>query len=472
MLSFGACLALFRWNAVITFYSLPSRAWEFGLGALVALSPRVERAGGVVTEIVAGVALAGLVGICVVLGDTAAHPGMVTLIPTLCTVALIATGGSQEETSVSRLLATAPMRVIGRLSYSWYLWHWPLLVWLRERVRDPSLGASLLVAAGALLPAAITYRWIESPIRFSRRLQTMPRRVIAGALGVAAVTFVAAQLAEMSANHVLAEPRMQPIAAAVRTLPLVFTNGCNLSLRETVAGPCAFGPGTNDTTIVLLGDSHAAQWFPALAKIADARGWRLVSWTKAACPAATVTVMSREAGRPYTECDTWRESTLERIASLHPTLVVIENFGQRYTFVRDGQPADAGTSAADVWRSALVKTARRIVTAGARPLILEDSPFPGFSVPDCLSMHVDKASQCDFDESASRAASIDGVEAHVPDTVAGSAFIRTTDLFCERGRCASERDGVVTFMDDHHISVRFAELLAPELSRRITAALR
>jgi len=476
VMSFAGCLIVLRRNAVLAFYSLPTRAWEFGLGALAALPTTLAarvNAHRRAASLASVAALAVLIATFAWSGATMSHPGWMTLLPTLATVTLIVGGIGAASGPVARLLSAPAMRVIGKLSYSWYLWHWPVIVWARGRVPGLSPAGAATAALASLIPAAIMYRVIESPIRFSPRLQRTPGRVVAGAVVVAGITLGAALIAERDANAVLATPAMAPIAEAARDIAPVFTNGCNLLTKEVRPRDCAFGPASNDTTVVLVGDSHAAHWFPALLAVASERGWRLIAWTKAACPAVAVTVVNREMGRPFAECDAWRDSVFRRVGAMRPTMVVAASYGDKYAVVRGDSTLDMAAPAPvyDVWTEGLATTVERLARSGARVLVLQDSPHPDFGVPDCLALNLAAPARCDF----ARDRAVDGrlatLEEAAVERVNGASYVRVDDLLCGANTCAAERDGIVRFQDDHHLSRRFSESLAPELSKRLTAAL-
>jgi peptidoglycan/LPS O-acetylase OafA/YrhL len=474
IISFIGCLALLHKFPVVAFYSLPSRAWEFGMGALTVLVVRrMTKPLGGVYNVVPVIALVGLVAISATLGEHAAHPGWVTLIPTLCTVALIITGAAGAVTPMTQLLTASPMRLIGRLSYSWYLWHWPALVVMRELVDKPSLALSLGVAVASIIPAAVTYQWIESPIRFSKRLQKFPVQAVVAAIILAISTAMLAQLASMRANKELASPRFAPILAAQSTIPKVFGNGCHLNFTAVKFGECSFGAATSDTTIVLFGDSHSAQWFPPLELIAKERGWKLVSLTKSACPAADVTVTNAELQRSYTECDTWRVAALKRIADLHPLAVVMTSFPD-YELISGSQrmKMSSGDAARSLWQSGLAKTVQSISTSGARVVVLEDTPRPGFIVPDCLVKYVDQPQRCAFDPAKAVDTALVSAERRAVSSVSSARYISMNDVICEPTVCPTMKGGFIRYEDDHHIAVKYAESLAPELSRRLIDALR
>ncbi len=289
---------------------------------------------------------------------------------------------------------------------------------------------------------------------------------------LAITTATLAQLAARHADRVLASPRFAPILAAQRTIPRIFNNGCHLNFTTVKFGECSFGPATNDTTIVLFGDSHSAQWFPPLEIIAKQRGWRLVSLTKSACPDADVTVTNSELQRSYTECDTWRSAVLQRINELHPTAVVMTSYPD-YELVSGTQhlKMSSGDDARALWQAGLAKAAQSIAASGARVIVLQDTPRPGFIVPDCLVKYIDHPERCSFDAATAVDTALTSAERRAVSTVGNARYISMNDVICDSARCPSLKDGFIRYEDDHHIAVKYAESLAPELSRRLTDAL-
>src|SRR5690606_1094399 len=141
---------------------------------------------------------------------------------------------------------------------------------------------------------------------------------------------------------------------------------------------CAYGDPSAARTMVLFGDSHAAQWFPALERIALTRGWRLVSLTKSGCPAVDVSLFNLALGRPYEECDAWRDAVMRRIASERPAVVVVANASLYLEDERQQLDIDA-------WKQGLARTVASLRKADAGVLVLHDTPRPDFDVPACLS---------------------------------------------------------------------------------------
>ena len=458
---------------VIAFYSLPARAWEFGLGTLALLA--VRRATQLNRSALELLGLAGLGAVlasAVIVKEGVTPPlGLITLLPTLGTVALIVSGAGATPPLVARLLSLAPLRLIGRLSYSWYLWHWPMLVYLREVRPEPSTKLSLAIALASLIPAAATYAWVESPIRFSARLRQRSRQVVVAAVLLAAATVAAGSGATAYANRTLRTPRYAAITQS-RVSARTYADGCQVPLLAVESPPCKYGPGTNDTTIVLLGDSHAAQWFPAVDSMATLRGWTLVNLTKTGCPTVTIGVTNPNLGRRYTECDRWRESAIRRTVQMRPTLVLIAN-AHTYNVIVGG--ADPLTDSSDVavkeWADGLSRTLGALGPSGARLVVLEDTPRPFVDVPRCLVKFIDTPARCDLDATRSLNPRQSAAERAAVAAVPGATYISLNDAICDSRSCVAQRDGLVRFRDNSHISVRFAASLAARLSQALSSAL-
>jgi hypothetical protein len=472
LLSLAGCVLLARRFPVIAFYALPARAWEFGLGALAVLAARrVGRFPVPVLELLALLGVGAIVASSALFRDEGPILGVRTLLPTLGTVAVILSGTGARQTLVGRGLSLSPVRLLGRLSYSWYLWHWPALVYLRERVVDPSTRLSVGVAVLSLVPAAIAYRLVESPIRFSAALARRPRLVVVGAVLLAVVTAAAATGAARYSTWTLGQPRYAAILAA-RTRARVYADNCHLSLLALESPECRYGPAHSDTTVVLVGDSHAAQWFPALDSVARMRGWSVVSLTKSSCPAASVTIANSILQRPYVECDRWRESVIRRIHQIHPAIVVLA--GANTYPLRIGnetQYTDSSAVARRAWHDGTVRTLEALRSSGARLVLMEDTPQMRWDVPRCLVQRIDHPRRCDIPRRRAVQPSAAASDRHAAAAVAGTVYLSLTDRICDPTTCPAMRDGVVRFADDNHLAVKFAESLAPALSAELTRAL-
>lgn len=292
----GLCLASFvlaEWwlqaEPNDAFYQTPARAWELGLGALVAVRPvRVPK----------GAALAGLAVVLVAcFVPMASFPGLGALPAVAGSALLIAAIHGGER---SPLLETRPARAIGLVSYSLYLWHWPLLI-----IAGPVIGK---VVAGVLIPIAlafVSYRFIETPARRSR---LSPRLAVMA--GVAAL---------LAGSWILtASARYRPTTP---TAPSIYAAGCDSFYHSADLKPCEFGNRNSPRTVAIIGDSVGLQWFPALYQIFG--DWRIVVLTKGSCAIVDEPFYNERIKAEYTVCAQWRGKALKYANSLNPDLVVI-----------------------------------------------------------------------------------------------------------------------------------------------------
>jgi peptidoglycan/LPS O-acetylase OafA/YrhL len=472
IVSFVGCLVLARRYPVVAFYALPARAWEFALGALAILViRRANRLPGMVLEVVSLAGLAAIVTSAVMPAPRTPSPGFLTLVPTLGTAALLFAGASTRQTLVGRTLAVGPMRLVGRLSYAWYLWHWPALVFLHERNSNPSLLLSVSVALLSLIPAAVAYWLIESPIRFSVRLEPFARQTVAAAVALALVLVAMSSLAIRRADDTLATPRYVALAEA-QARSRIWTDGCLLGLQVTQSPACVYGDSRADTTVVLFGDSHAAQWFPAVDSIARRRGWRLVALTKTACPVPQVIVINAQLARRYTECEAWRQSALDRIAALRPALIVAAS-ARSYKLLVGGNRhewTESSTAAREDWRAGLQRTVTSLAGSGARVIVLEDTPRMPFDVQRCLVKNSEHQSRCAVPVGRAVDTAFAALEQSAVRQTPAASYLSFNATICD-SVCSSVGDGVVRYQDSNHLSVRYVSSLAGPLSESLSRAL-
>ena len=450
--SFALCAYLTATRQPWAFFLSPPRAWEFALGALGALGaarPRLDAALG-------WLGVGGILASAVAFGSETPFPGWTAALPVLATVAVLRAGAARPDGRLARALGAGPLQALGRLSYSWYLWHWPALVVGAALVPGLGLGGRAALAAASLGPAWASYRFVEGPVRHNAWLAGRSRAALVLA-GVATVAGVALALGwgRVAADQSRSASQ-RPFAAAQADLPTVYASGCHAdfdAVAATVAG-CVSGDARAGRTVVLLGDSHAAQWQPALASLAESRRWRLVSLTKSSCPAVDAPLYSTFLRRTYTECTAWRRSALAAVAVLRPTLVVVTS--------------EVGRDLSDdVWEGGTARVLAALRTSGARVVLLRDTPASLVDVPTCLARHVwrggrAEAAPCAFAGRDPRPAVWAAQQRAATRTGATTADL--TAAVCPDGLCAATRAGQVAWRDRHHLTATAARALAPALA--------
>jgi hypothetical protein len=218
----------------------------------------------------------------------------------------------------------------------------------------------------------------------------------------------------------------------------------------------------------LFGDSHAAQWFPAAERIADARGWRLVSLTKSACPASNVTFVDPTLGREYTECLTWRRHAIERIVSLKPIAVLM---GSATVYLPDGARPSPWRVSLDDWMAGTRDTLSAFHRAGIPTVLLRDMPRPGFDVPACLARSAWNpalfSNVCKFDRASSLNDSAFDAERRAAAGLENVVVADLTTTLCNTAICDPKNGQFVVYRDTNHLTTRFAESLATVIAERI-----
>ncbi|OBB67198.1 acyltransferase family protein [Mycobacterium sp. 852014-50255_SCH5639931] len=512
--SLAAAVLWTRTSPPWAFFSLPTRAWELAAGGLVALSIRHWRHLSLLTASIAGWGgLALILLTSTQLDARTPYPGTAALLPVLGTALVIGGGSVTRGLGAGRLLCRPAMRAIGRISYSWYLWHWPVLLLMPALLGEPAgLPARLTATAVSAGLAIITLHLVENPGRFAAALRRSAKAslAVAGAASAAAACAcvlllnvmpvpvghgMAAPRANILAVPPTAAPNVSPQEAAVRDVfaqaraavaasanlkavpanldpPLakapadkaaVFVNGCVRSWREVGQNECATGDFASPTTVALIGDSHAAMWDPAFQLVAEQRHWRLETLAKVTCPLQDLHILSPYLGREYTECEQWRGQIMGRLAAEHPRLVVVDmsrRYGADFSF----------TSYDPTWIDTLGRTVAQLRSSGAAVLILGPAPDPRSSVPTCLSAHLADAGACAPARSA--AVDDDGIAAERAATTAGGGqYADLTDLFCTPDRCPTIVGNTLVFRDDNHVTTEYAQLLAPVMGALADRAL-
>ncbi|MFF3594532.1 acyltransferase family protein [Kitasatospora indigofera] len=499
LLTLGSFALSLHWthgSVSLAYLGTPSRAWQFGVGALLALLPWHRLRGPRPLRLLSGWAGAAAIGWCVLRYHAGTpYPGYAALVPTLGAAAVILAGtpdaGGADPVrgglGVGRLLSGRAPRAVGRLSYNLYLWHWPVLVLAEARLGTLGWPARAGLTLAAALPAAAALRWIEQPLRRNRTIAELPRRGLS--LGVAAVvvpvvlalvvgTGTLRLLGPAAPVDMLGLPPGSPdgtsllarTAAPLRPGPAVPDPAqarkdfppdgeCEVAPAVTAGPACLFGPAGGPDRIVLLGDSHAGQWFSPMLAIAAERHWGLEELVKQGCPLAEIPVVNPQLGREYRECDTWRADSLARLRNgPKPRLIVIASLN-RYT--------DDRQLLAEGWE----KTLTPLRALGVPIVYIEDTPVPGEDVPACVSGHSADPAACEFDRA----------RAHRPDPLAeaiaagrmpGVRSVEVNSVLCPgAGRsCPAVLERILLYRDDAHLTNVAAVVLTPRLERLLAGA--
>ena len=312
------------------FYLMPGRAWEFAIGALVILLRQLSESGRIAwlerwrgRSILNSVGWLSILFAAVAYNDNLRYPGVWALLPCIgAALALLDAPERQPNSAMARLLLRQPiLQFLGNISYSLYLWHWPVLN-LGNQVFGTSLAIQLGLVSLCLILATATYYLLENPIH--RAPIGSSASVLVTSLSFIAFGFFAMTTWEKAAEELLNGPETARIQAARFDIPELYSSECDTWHHSAKVSPCIFGHGNASKTVVMIGDSALAQWFPAISDIFLRRtDWRVIVLTKSACPASQVSYYYDRIKANYDVCDAWRQGALDFIAQQRADLVIM-----------------------------------------------------------------------------------------------------------------------------------------------------
>lgn len=453
------------------FYLMPSRAWQFAIGALAVAWPPRDAGASRITGLnlpvaarhlapVAGWAGLGLImAAAMSLDGGSRYPGAYALIPSAGAALVLLAGSVAASTGPAVLLSTAPMQAIGRLSYAWYLWHWPVLL-LGATVVPEATAARFALVLLSLLLAYVSYRTVERPIRRNAFLAVRPAWTVAAAICVMGIGVGAGSVWKQSAQDWSLTPAQKRFADTRKDLPVLYSMGCDEWFYTARAVACGFGDQQAKHTAVLIGDSIGLQWFPAIAAVYDKPDWRVVVLTKSSCPMVDEAYVYGRIGRRYVECEGWRRKALDAVVALEPDVVFMGS-GLSYPF-DESQWIDGSRRLLD-----------KMSTAADEVFIIRPTHELGFDGPSCLSGNAWRSPLPSAHEKCSATAgSI--AETRVLSWLqrAASAYenvavLDLNALVCRDGRCDAERDGKIVYRDGSHLTAGFVGSLAGGVAARI-----
>jgi peptidoglycan/LPS O-acetylase OafA/YrhL len=476
-ISFALCLYFQPLRPTATFYLSPFRAWELMLGALLAVGAVPAMSYRPARELVAGVALMTLLASLILLEEGPSFPGWIATLPVLATAALLHTGASGDSL-VRRALTLRPLVLVGLISYSLYLWHWPLVVYLKyaNGMEELPVGSGYLLLAVSVLVAWASYRWVEAPFRRRRSgilpatrngLFAMALACIAGLGLLAASSWINQGWRDRFPNAVAAMDRQR--------YPKIPYKHCDPPAPSIANAACIGGAPNGTSSILLWGDSHGLAWSPALDIIGKRAAMKVFMSPNSACPPLfdvsnphdPTCIEENDRVRDYVRVN--RPDVVVMIASW-PAYSIPQGF---YTLEdRQGRKDNS-----EVFAPALIRTiaelrpyVRQIILVGPTPGAPGDSPFltaislwKSRPMPPRNSLREVRERDYWFWQAVQR---LDGGgKLHLVDPV---------PWFCNQAKCgytSTDNQGQVMLLyrDSSHLSLAGAEFVAEHFSLRFSS---
>lgn len=480
------------------YFVTPTRVWEFAAGAMLALlvgttwRPAWWRGplawAGIAAVVAAGLAFDG----------ATLFPGWVALLPVLGTVAVILAGGTRGWATPAPWLSLRPMTFIGDISYSIYLWHWPLIVVLPYVTGTDLRTVDKVAIAGAtVLLAWLSKTLVEDPGRTRPLLAAAPWRSFAfAAVGMAVVVggavvvqaevdrraeASAERLAALEASGCIGPGALDPAndcgppqgtgdlvpapEVVARQNTDVAYPGCQAGITSTGVTECSLGVPAEraERVVAVVGDSHATHWFPAIDQLGTERGWQVLTFTKSSCPftAAERTLESEQTDDAVRACRAWGDEVLDRLLAADVSYVFTASYSTAY----DWRPAP-GDDLADPGPDGFATMWSRLTDEGVEVFPIADVPrTQGENVPNCLAANDDRMA-CAMPRAEALPGSVVVTAAERADDERVH-LIDLTDQFCDAQSCYPVVGDMIVYRDYSHVAADYARALVPYIEARL-----
>lgn len=456
------------------FYAPVTRVWEFLIGVLLAFAAAALPIGRRTARVMRGVGLAALLYAASTFDELTLFPGAAAAVPVFATALVIAAGSTSLATESLPLALPGWQSAqnwlvwIGDISYSWYLWHWPAIT-LTAAVSPGNQTAAAIAAFASLLPAWMSKRWVEDPIRF--RLPP----------GRASLTFVAA-LCLLAPTAVALAGRIGASTNWGVAVPVGWADqrlagrmGC-VDTSETTwpADRCTITSADSNGLVLLLGDSHASSASDGVADAADRLGMDFAVWAKSGCP-----FLLNRATHNHPTCPGWQDAAIKVIDLHNPDVVVIANRSSGYTSApgklawgtiatANGQRPETQIEKLTSWEEGLDGLLSYLHMSSAEPKVVLVANVPEYppyksEFPVSLLQRSPPLPTIDRVDVNQRRAFLE-IEADVVASFPRVELLDPADILCEPAICRAGEGNTWWYMDTHHLNPDGSLLLADSLA--------
>jgi len=486
-------------SPINAYYSPFTRAWELALGAFVAsVGPAWKKIPSLPAALIGWVGVLGIVTAALLYSRSTPYPGIAVALPVIATALVIVAGFAAPRFGPEIVFGRWLPLEIGAISFSLYLWHFPLLVIPEEHAGHMlSLTARLLFVGLAVLLAFATYRLVENPIRHATFLST--RRGLSIGLGAALIAIslvVCSILISNHQDHTVVKPSLQAATATRAELarqikravkqttlpsPLIppLAEASTMSLTSpkipatciartddevTIPPSCVFGDRHSKQTIALYGDSQAQMWTSAFLTVATTNHLKLVILVKDGC-APWLKLYYAETGALFTQCDTWHRWATAKLISLHPVAIFITG-GPGIT----AQPTQVLDSASAMLRS-LKPTKASLAVLSNIPWF---DQFPGPTPPNCLAQNATNLQVCNIPVSTFTGGEngLFRTQLLAASKIAGASFVNLDSLFCTTATCPVVVNHRIVYQNNRHTTAAYSRYVGPAMSEILAPQLR
>ncbi|QDV12566.1 O-acetyltransferase OatA [Rosistilla oblonga] len=468
LFSFIACIAITPVKPHWAFFLLPFRAWELLVGCVIALAGRVVwfRPSQSLLEIGAATGLA-LTLLSFFVCNSSSFPGYQASLPVAGSAILLATSAGSNWTN--RLLSSSFLVSIGKLSYSLYLWHWPVIVLLRHAMVTSTPPVAYVLGISFLLSVA-TYALIENPIRYNRRWAS-----INASLAIACITVVTTMqysqrdydvkgfdnvvwLGQIYDNRPTQQPLQGRMASRMRGIETPMREKRNSTTYRESGIIKRYGNETPE--IVVFGDSHGLMWSDTIDEIAQQNGQTVCFFAASGTPLVfNEGSGSKTAFFTAQQMRMFDQARLNCIKSWKPDFICIASLWTKQS--------NSEFESLPVFISLLQKHCKQLVIIGQPPPLhigdsnaLRYAAYLRESAPSSSTLKVPIYGTEHYEQ---RMSQLSGFA-----TKCRASFVPTNHNHSQNGKAVLADGNVIYYIDDDHLSVRGAKLYKSEIARVLT----
>jgi len=460
----ASLLVNLHWSVVHpiwSFYMVPSRIWQFAIGASIFVWTEDGKTG---KEFLRNkqnelqvIGLGLIIASGLALDRNMTYPGYWALLPSIGTAMVIVSGGVRLGADSPGMLSNPVLVWIGDRSYSWYLWHWPVLILGFSWFSSPGFVVTSGLVVFSLVLAFISYRWVELPIWKGRLSNAAPVKVIPITLTVMVLAVVAFPRFHAVTGFDENSPESGKILSARSDAPVIYRLGCDSWYVSDELHPCVADNPQATKTLVLFADSVGAQWFSMLPGIYKTPPWRFIVLTKSSCPIVDEDFFYARIGKVFKTCSRWRRKAVDYLASLKPDVIYIGS-DTTYGFNREQ------------WLQGTDRILKRLAATAGEVVIVPGTDPLDIDGPGCI----EKKSRKSCIRKLPAQNHVKRVSEYLQKVATKYSNVRVlpmNDLVCPNRICSAQTSsGMIVYRDNKHLTDSFVRSLIPKIREKLKKA--
>lgn len=473
-LSISYSISITNSNQPWAYFDTFARVWEFSLGGILALLLPYLKTNKYISFIIGWLGLSIICLTGILLPVSTVFPGYAALLPISGVMFIIISAENHTKYGVDRLLSTKPFLYFGSVSYGFYLWHWPLLIFYYAIFQTDVVplvdGLIIMIIAFGL--SVFSTKKIEEPIRgLSLKHE---KKKIASVLLLFLTTVIVVNTTwviyhdrheEVFKQNMRAEdyPGARVIFEDIETppdvppiltwndddnaMPRFYQDDCYVGMNEYGMKKCSYGNTVDPKyTVAIVGGSRDGHWFPAFEQFAEELQLQVDIYNKDGCKLSA----DDYGGLLSDSCMEWNELVVTHLLEDPPDLI--------FTTANGNGKAPLTDSYLDVFKK---------FEGVTNILAIRNIPEMPFDVPTCVEVKGAKKCKVPRNKVLQATPPWEGVE-DLPENI---YFVDLSDYLCDENYCYSVIGNVIVYRDDVHLSNLYASTLAEPLKKHVIKAL-